>query len=214
MHLVQIGGSFIKIVQTDNSFGGTVPRNLLGNIILQINVVDAGGNGTAQDHQTLFLGFVPPSSIFTSTAGHHDRAWSLGQQSPQINTSADIVHAQLDDVGTVLSQMFVLGYHGLVATTTNGNAQHFYSNSLDLNFGLGRTCKTNWLHPKPYAALWSGCYWQQLPRFHGSLPAWNPLPLGTETRNCLQQMLPTSHSRPWREFATPESVLVTSPLPR
>jgi hypothetical protein len=64
---------------------------------------------------------LPPSC---AAAGDDHRRGAVGQQAPQVHFAVDVVQPQLDQFGSLLDQVSMLGDHVAVAAAGNADANH------------------------------------------------------------------------------------------
>ena len=67
--LVEVVGRLAEIVETDDPLGLAVARNLGGNVVFQVDVIDALDDGRPQQKLTLLLRAGPLAAVGRPTAG-------------------------------------------------------------------------------------------------------------------------------------------------
>ncbi len=120
----QVLGCLAEVVQADDAFRLAVDRNLVGDVRLQIDVLDAFRDRGPQQHQPRLLAALPLALVLQPpTRGDH-RAPALAKQPLQIDLPADVVQTDLDQLSTLLHQVSMFRHHMPVTTTRNTHANH------------------------------------------------------------------------------------------
>ncbi len=97
--LVQVFGRLAEVVVADDPLGFAEARNRAGDILFQIDVLDAFGDGGPQQQQPRLLGPLPAAAIDLPAAGDDHRRGPIGQQPLEVHLAVDVIQAQLDQLG-------------------------------------------------------------------------------------------------------------------
>ena len=114
--LRQVLGSLAEVVQADDALRLAVDRDPVGNVRLQIHVLHPFGDGGPQQHQPRLLTPLPLALVLQPPARDNHRAPALAKQPLQIDLSADVVQADLDQLSALLHQMSMFRHHVPVTT--------------------------------------------------------------------------------------------------
>ena len=124
---VQIVRRFAKVVQADDPLGLAVAGNLVGDVLFQVDVLDPLGDRRAQQHQPSLRAAVVLAAVLLAANGDDHRAGPVGQHALQIDLAVDVIEPQLDELGTLLDQVLVLGDHVAMAAAADADANHGWS---------------------------------------------------------------------------------------
>src|SRR5690349_1984754 len=104
MHAFEIGWGLFEVMEADDALRLAIARNALGDVLFQIDVINARSDGAAKQHLSFFFRLVPTPAIFATTASDDDRARPRGQQPLEIDRLADEIQPQLDQLCALLGQ--------------------------------------------------------------------------------------------------------------
>ena len=121
---VQVFRRVAEVVIADHPLRLAEPRNTARNIVLQIDIIHTFGHGRPQRQQAGFLRTLPLATILLAAARENARAGPLPQQPGHVQSTADIVRTQLDQLHTLLRQVAVFGDHMFMTTATDTDANH------------------------------------------------------------------------------------------
>ena len=124
MARVEVVGRLAEIVQADDPFGVAEAGYQRRDVLFQVDVLDSLGDGRTQKHQPVLLVAGEAAAVGFPPAAYQHRRRAVGQQPRDVHLAADIVQAQLDQSGTLLDQVPMLGKNHLVTTTANADADH------------------------------------------------------------------------------------------
>ena len=122
--LVQVVGRLAEVVMADDPLGAAETRNLAGDVLLEIDVLDPLGNRRPQEHQPLLFGAGVFSALRRAAAGDDDRAGPVGHQPLDVHFAVDVVHAEFDELGALFDQVPVFGDHVTMSAAADADADH------------------------------------------------------------------------------------------
>ena len=105
VQLAQVVRRVAEVVVADDPLRLAEPRNLAGDVVFQIDVLDAVGDRLAEHDQPGFFAARVLAAVLLAADGDHRRARPVLQQPLDIHPRADVVQPQLDQLGPLLHQV-------------------------------------------------------------------------------------------------------------
>ena len=135
---VEVVGRLAEVVQADDPLGLAESRNRRGDVVLQIDVLDALGNRRPQQQQPLLLAAGELPAVDRAAAGDDHRAGPVGHQPPQVHLAVDVVQPQFDQLGALVDQVPMFGNHVPMPAAANADANHGEGRGVgDEGLGIG-----------------------------------------------------------------------------
>jgi hypothetical protein len=117
--LAQIIGRVAEAVIADDPLGLAEAGNLPGDVIFKIDILDAIGDRFAKHDQPGFFAADVLAAVLLAAHGDDRLAGSLLQQPLDIYARADVIQAQLDQLGTLFAQVLMFCEHVFVPATAD-----------------------------------------------------------------------------------------------
>ena len=104
-----IARRFVEIVIADDAFDLAEAGNVIGDVVFQVDVIEAGDDGLPHQHLPLFLGAGPAAAVGRAAESGNHRAGPLGEQALEVGGPLEKVEAHLDQLGAALGRLLNLG---------------------------------------------------------------------------------------------------------
>jgi hypothetical protein len=113
-----------EVVVADDALGLAVARNLSGDVLLEVDVLDSRRDGASQKHQPLLLGAGVLAAVPLAANGHHHGRGPVLQEPCQVHFALQVIEAQLNELRALFHEVPVLGDHRAVPPAANAHADH------------------------------------------------------------------------------------------
>ena len=125
VNLFQVLGHLAQVVVADDALDVAKTAYLIDDVGFQIDPVEAGDDGLAQQRQARFLGALPGAAVGRPADRGHQRARFVGQQSLEVGRLGNIVQAHLDQARSLLGGFLDLDLNHLVTCPADDDADRF-----------------------------------------------------------------------------------------
>ncbi len=93
---IEVVRRLAEVVEADDPLGLAESRNLPRDIFIQVDVLDALGDGRAEQQDPLLFAADELAAVGAAAAGDNHRTGPVGHQPPQVYVAVDVVQAELD----------------------------------------------------------------------------------------------------------------------
>ena len=105
VQLAEIVGRVAEAVVADDPLRLAEARNLAGDVVFQVDVLDAVGDRLAEHDQPRLLAARVLAAVLLAAHGDDRRARPILEQPLDVHPRADVIEAQLDQLGPLLDQV-------------------------------------------------------------------------------------------------------------
>ena len=122
--LVEVVGRLAEVVEADDPLRLAEAGNAGGDVVFQVDVFDAFGDGRPQEELPLLLRAGPFAAVGRAAAGDDHGAGPIGEQPLDVDGPGDVVQPQFDQLGPLLGKVPVFGDHVTMAAAADTDANH------------------------------------------------------------------------------------------